>query len=45
MELGFSPYGPEIFLPYEEEWWVKFQLPNSIIGRAKVEGGFRGDDL
>jgi hypothetical protein len=42
-ELGFSPYGPDIFLPYEVDWWVKFELPNGVIGWAKIDGGFKDE--
>lgn len=39
MELGFSPYGPVKPVPYEQEWWVQFQMSDGTIGWAQVEEG------
>lgn len=44
-ELGFSPYGQDKFLPYEMEWWVKFELPNGTTGWAEVKGNFKDAGL
>lgn len=42
-ELGFSPYGPDTILPYEMEWWVKFKLPDGVIGWAIAKHGFQDE--
>jgi len=43
LEMGFSPYGPDILLPYEMEWWVLFEFPDGTKGWANALGHFEED--